>query len=102
MAKKPEKIMISIREELDTYSSIDIAEIAEKYKDYPDARIVFDCYYETCDMYVEYRRLETDEEFADRLAREELSRQFERNRKAKKRETALKEFLKLKKEYGFE
>ena len=30
MAKKPEKIIISIREELDTYSSIDIAEIAEK------------------------------------------------------------------------
>jgi hypothetical protein len=56
-----------------------IAKLAAKYEDRPNAHLVVEANYDYCDIFVRWSRLETDEEFKIRLAKEEEASSQEGN-----------------------
>lgn len=76
-----------------------IKEIQDKYKD-RDIYFYVDSYYESTNLQLREKRLETDKEYADRLKierKQELARQKAKKKKEEKERT---EYERLKKKFG--
>lgn len=95
------KCIITIREDIhDNY--LNLKDLAELYKDYPDAWLDIDSGYDGHEVKVVYHREETNEEKKAREILEAVENAKIAEIAEKKKLTAKKEFDRLKKTYGFQ